>query len=462
MVLFIKGSDDINVTKLCRLMINIEKNKNLYNMDGTSNITKTANKSFNKYIHNQIEFDATVSCGFLILYVDKFDFIKFRKKLNDNFNDNFNDIDNSYYPFSVRNYNSTQHTVILKKHYGHETSLVLDKKKYFRYITDNMKNNSHILNSGVRFVWYIHHVTSSLPYIQIQELCTIIPKKMYLMRAMSTIIYDSINIFKVKPNLKQINYPSINQLTQNLQPIKIRISMTYGLDYEIMSHWLGYIDIRTCQYRTKHKKCQFSYKTCKVNEKITCYKQLCQELSKPFNLEEYNQSELRTDICFITRSPLYGTVYILEFNRIPPLNLNGVADVDAVCPINNIPSSNKCYITINAYTMHMLHENMILPEYLSRKYKIKIVNKYISTYERTELMAINMIPDDSINKVKKNIMRCVSKNGACVDDRIYNLIRIFTYDVENNIIYVGIPGVVYAITLYHFKNTNTVIFGWDK
>jgi hypothetical protein len=77
-------------------------------------------------------------------------------------------------------------------------------------------------------------------------------------------------------------------------------------------------------------------------------------------------------------------------------------------------------------------------------------------------MAINMIPDDSINKVKKNIMRCVSKNGACVDDRIYNLIRIFTYDVENNIIYVGIPGVVYAITLYHFKNTNTVIFGWDK
>jgi hypothetical protein len=462
MVLFIKGSNDIDITKLCRLMVNIEKNKNLYNMDGTLNITKTANKSFNKYIHNQIEFDATVSCGFLILYVDKVDMIEFIKKLNNNFNDNFNKVDDSYYPFCVQNYNSTQHTAILKKHNGYTTASVLNIQNHSRYLTNNMSIIQTILNCGVRFVWYIHHATEHLPYIQIQELCTSVPNKMYLMRAMSTIIYDSIDIFKVKPNLKQINYPSINQLTQNLQPIKIQISMMYGLDYEIMSHWIGYID-KYPLLCVSCKKCNFTYKTCKVNEKITFYKQLRQELSKPFNLEEYNQSELRTDICFITRSPLYGTVYILEFNRIPALNLNVVADVDTVFPTNNIPGGlDKCYITINAYTMNLLYENMTLPNYLFKKYKILVVNKYISTYERTELMAINMIPDDSISKVKKNIMRCVSKNGACIDDRMYKFKKIFTYDIENNIIYIGVPGVVYAITLHKFKNTNTVIFGWDN
>ena len=469
MVLFVKGSNNINIAKLCRLMINIEKNKNEYNMDGTLNVTKTAKKSFNKYIYNQIEFDATVSCGFLIIYSDNFNMTEFIELLSTEFNNNFTH-DNSYYPSYTKSYSSTQHTMIMSKHIGNGTTTLLKhKRSALRFLTTNMSKITEHLETGVRFVWYIHHATEKLPYLQIQELCGAVPSKMYLMRSISTIIYDSINIFKVKPNLKQLNYPSINQLTQNLQTIKIRINPTYGLDYEILSAWVGYIDPFIVNIDKRHKRnkrnIKFShYKICKVDEKVTYYSQLCQELSKPFNLEEYNKSELPNDICFISRSPLYGKVYILEFSRTVPLELNAVDDLDELVVANGPPELDndiKCHIAINAYAFHILYENKSLQEYLIRKYKIAIDNIYISEYPRTELAVIDMIPDDSITKVKKNIMRCISKNGACSQTSIYNTKKIITYDAKNNIIYLGVCDYIYVASAHIYRNTNTVLFSWE-
>jgi hypothetical protein len=445
MVIFVKGTDIIDVKKLCCIMSNIEKNKNEYNMDGTLNKTKSSKKSFNKYIYNQIEFDATVCCGFLVIYSNNLNIPDLINKLTYEFDKNFNG-DESYYPSSSTYYKSSQHTVLLSNTTKKGTSSQMKKMPYpYRFLCTNQSEIEKQLKIGARFVWYIHLVNQNDKYIQIQELCDKIPSKIYLKRSISTIIYDSMNIFNVKPNLKQLDYPYINQLTQTLLPIKIRVESRCGLDHEIISKWM---DVNKPLYLTtiKYKKCNYShYITLKVNKDISWENQLKKELSKPFNLEKYKQSELPDDICFISRSPLYGNIYIIEFNRKIPINVdNGV----------------KCYISINSYVFHSMFGNSYLLEYISKK-DILINKIFISSYPRTELMVINMIPDNIINKVKKNIMRCISENGACIDKINIRDNKLITYDAEKNIIYLGLPNYIYVITAHKYKNTNTVLFSWQ-
>jgi hypothetical protein len=447
MVIFVKGSELVDAKRLHSIMTNIEKNKNVYNMDGSLNKTKNNKKSFNKYIYNQIEFDATVSCGFLIIYNLHLNVDDLIDELTYHFDKDLNE-DDSYYPVSSNNYKSTQHTMILNKTNRVGTSSQLKMKPSpYRILCKNSKLISGYIGSGARFVWYIHHVKKNNEYIQIQELCSRMPTKMYLMRSISTIIYDSMNIFNVKPNLKQLDYPSINQLTQNLLPIRIRINYIYGLDREIVSNWMDIPDtsILLTLQNIKYTECKYSkYKTSKVNKNVSWVKQLKKELSKPFNLKKYEQSELPDDICFISRSPLYGAIYIIEINS----------------KIPNDSTDTKCYISVNAYIFHSMFENDYLIRYLSKK-DISINKVFVSSYPRTELMVINMIPDDKIHKVKKNIMKCISKNGACVDKSINNNSKIFTYDAEKNIIYLGLPNYIHVITSHEYRKNNTVLFSWQ-
>ena len=68
MVYIIKSVNGIesDIDSICKIMINTEQNKQIFNNDGTYNVSKQV--PFNCYTHKDIEFNITVSIGVIVIY----------------------------------------------------------------------------------------------------------------------------------------------------------------------------------------------------------------------------------------------------------------------------------------------------------------------------------------------------------------------------------------------------------
>ena len=70
MVLIIKQRNSLTdeIDQICKMMINIENNQNVFNLQGLENNLATAKNPFNNYTYNQVDFNISVSMGAVIIY----------------------------------------------------------------------------------------------------------------------------------------------------------------------------------------------------------------------------------------------------------------------------------------------------------------------------------------------------------------------------------------------------------
>ncbi len=454
MVLFIKPItsvvDDMDV--VCKMMINIEQNKNIFNINGTIN---TNVKPFNNFIHQGINYEMTVSMGVLLLYIPPNINIIYRdieQRLNHNFRENIIFDDNeTKVPINTYSYNSTYYTLLTTKYTNEMNNTA------YRRIINNFYDVKKACESGSKFVWLIQIIDK--PYLQIPELSIKIPNKIHLMRSISTIIYDGTQLFNVTNGLHQLDYPSLSQydMFKNNQILNetIHISQISGLDYEIAHCYDNNISKKPLFTSGSNEVklvnlSRFSIR--RPNPKKKWY----QQLSEPFdfneqeelekNIKETGKPSFRNDVCFITGMPLYKKAYLLKVSY------------------KNIPNnSNKekysSYILVSLYAYHTITCNryLIIDDYLRQK-NIILIKTYTTNFNRSESDVIDMIPKKNISPLKREIMKSISFNGAYRENDNNNSDYIYTADVQKNKIYIGIINNVNDFDIMKYNNTNTILF----
>lgn len=464
MVLFIITQNEIDndIDILCKMMINIEQNKNIYDKHGNAN-HPNIRKSFNSYTFQQVDYDISVSVGVLLLYMPSntnliySDIIfmlisKFRE---------LDIITELKIPVSTELYKSTTYTLLSTQS---STERITSNSVYgtsYRKLINNDYDVKKCYESGSTFVWLVKTINyRSDNYLQLAELNTNIPPKSYLMRSISTIIYDYNHIFNEKHMTKQLDYPLLSQynMFKNNQILDeaIYISDTFGLDYEIVKCYRPTISSRIFFNETDDAKISIlDYNEYEIRRRdIT--KQWDKQLSESYN---YNEQELLekninesgkpsfpNDVCFITGMPLYQKAYLLKVAYITNI-ITG-----------EINEKTISYILVSPYVYHSVFNkktNIYFKSYLQSK-KITILEVFISNIHRSEYDAIDMIPNKLIKPLKKEIMLSISKNG------VYNMTKnncLYTVNLNKNCIYLGINN-FNDTDVINYQNTNTVLFNW--
>lgn len=465
MVLFIKGRNGINadVGIISKMMINIEKNKDLFRLNGDMNEEKTCNKPFNKYMYQQVEYNMTVSIGVVLIYVSDDHNTNVQRIINLLKHEfellNLNN-ETEQYPIDKNGYKSTHYTIISKGTNGLFGTTASYYGTAYRKLISTHYDLKKCNESGTRFVWLIQLMSPSTDnsYLELVEFTKRYPTMQYLTKAVSTIIYDDVDLFKVKTGTKQINYPSIKQYNaykeNKILDITINISNVYGLDYEILSCYYN----ASFNYFTSSEPREITnyeqYQIRRVNTEKIWHKQIAEKFDYDMQedletkLDDNGKPPYPNDICFISNAPLYNYCYLLKVGK-----LN-----DDTKEYNNIS-----HIMVNAF---LLHVNYKLPKtkrqvkfdvYFHNYSKYTVIDKYIVKYPRSEIEAIEMIPANKIHPTKKEIMTCISKNGSYYINESYKSSKLYTINLQKNIVYIGTNS-LFDQEVMQYKNTNSVIY----
>jgi hypothetical protein len=452
MVFIIKSQSGLenDHSMISKMMINIEYNRHLYNKKGERNNDIDSKIPFNDYKHQNVKFNADVSFGMLLIYTNDYDnFSEFSNNI-------INQFDTELYfpetdlPVNVKKYTNTKYTMMT--HRKPTTS-------YNRFIANNLYNLKNIISQGYRFIWVIQFITrsNSKKYLNIPELCENNFSSQYLSRSLATIIYDDNNMFNITNITKQIDYPYVYQYNMHkhnqLLGEMLYFSNDSGFDYEILkcySRETVYTPIKL-EYTENNEVYKYlvkDYETFNFQKRV---------LSKKWNdqlFEKNNVTDFKENaqVCFISNTPLYNKGIVLEL-----IEFTSPDDIKNA----TMETVNNIYIVINPYMYNViintLYNNII--ENSNDKRKIKILNKYIVYIDRSENDAINMIPDNLIDPLKKEILHAISLNGA-INYYDNEVDQIITFDLEKNKIYLGIHKFMDDRFILEYKNTNTTLFSF--
>ena len=461
MVLFIKPVTSVidDMELVCKMMINIEQNKHIFNINGTLNNTNDK-KPFNNFIHQQVNYEMTVSMGVLLVYIPK-DIIRYvdiEQRLIYSFRENAEFIDyETKVPTNTCLYNSTCYTLLNTKFSNGILTRTTTFGTAYRRIINNIHDIRKSCESGSRFTWLIQIIEK--PYLQIPELSLKIPNKIHLLRSISTIIYDGSQLFNVKHGLHQLDYPSLSQynMFKNNQILDetVYISQVSGLDYEIAKYYNNNISEIISTHTSVNDELKTVDHTIFQLRRQNPEKKWYQQLSEPFNFDEQEDLEktieetgkpaFRNDVCFITGMPLYKNAYLLKVEY----NLR---------PNNAYEEARVSYILVSTYifnTSFLINNKYILfNRYLAQKH-VSIVETYLTNFSRCEADVIDMIPEKNISPLKREIMKSISVNGIYKNNDVN---YTYTADLQKNKIYIGIINNIHDYDIMKFNNTNTILF----
>jgi hypothetical protein len=463
MVFLIKQQSTLytDIDIICKTMINIEQNKNVFDINGATKGPPLCNVPFNSYTHQQVDYDMTVSLGVLVLYMPNSE--ENHDTISSMLINKFREIGGvdriTKVPISSGNNRSTTHTLLNSCISFDMENSTTSYGSAYRKIVMGDYNIKQVCETGPRFVWSIHLIKKDI-YLSIPELYSGLMKSTYLLRSISTIIYDTADIYNMPHGTKQLDYPKLNQYNMfknnQIVPESISISQIFGLGMEITKCYYKKIpndNTYVRQIMSDTKTVDYTkYDIRRLNPNKKWYTQL----QEPFNYKEQEILEndnietgkppFRNDVCFITGTPLYNKVYILE------VQYNG--------RVNKTPdSSTKSYIFIGAFTYYMSFIGTNAIAFLTLFFKINnisILQTFITNFARTEFDAINMIPNKLLHPMKKNIMLAISKNGLLSQHQGCTEV-FYTVDLQKNIIYVGFLN-LYDGHLVKYQNTDTVLF----
>jgi hypothetical protein len=472
MVLFIKRESLLldDMSHVCKMMINMERNQFAYKMNGAQN-TEATPAAFNKYMYKQVEYNINISYGVLLIYTDDTSITHIRiTNILKEFFQNF-DVFDAQARACVSEHNaSTQYTLVNKLDDDAVVTSTCSHDKAKRRFIINQSDIKKYCSAGSKFNWFVNIIKKPSAravglsrYLHVAEYSKLPLDMRYLNRSTSTIIYDGINLFNAKSGTKQINYPSIKQYnlhTQNrLLNVSICVSNIYGLDAEI--HKCCCLDKQLLSNQHSNTRKVFNvvdiddFEIRRINKSKKWYEQIDEELNYleqedlESKSEEIGKPPFPDDICFITHVPLYANVYLLKVGK--PGGIAGHANIS--------------YIMINAYVYHTTKTGKIglsLEEYVKRVSGYDVMETCIIKYPRTELEVIQNIPSNQIDPIKKEIMECISKNGGFSTPSFYeSSSALYTVNLEKNIIYVGTKN-IYASDLCTHINSKTIIFRYDE
>jgi hypothetical protein len=455
MVLYIKIHEDssANIDLIAKQMINIEMNKNIFDKIGNRTPINLCT-SFNIYNINQVEFNISVSTGVILLYLPNITDIIIKNFINAIVN-RIEILDNELSNNSltildklidIETYKSTTYTSITKKIniIDYPKTNCVGRTQPRRKILINGSEIKRNHDNGVVFVWSLKCVNKDT-YLSIPEVSALIQEQTYLLKSISTIIIDKIDLFNMQSFTKQINYPSLEQYSifDNKQILnkQIYISLMFGLDYEILKcykHGLKLpkrnimeISMKLIQLDLTHKN-----QIRRRNPKKEWYTQL----RESFDYKKQEEQEFNiNDVCFITNAPLYKNAVVLK--------------------VSYKNKKNTSYILICKLLYHtpfiIDNKEVCIRTYFKLK-NIEILETYLTNIVRTESDAINIIPNNLIDPLKKEIMESISINGAYYK-MIHNRQLLYAINIKKNKVYLGMRN-IYDSDIIEYKNTNTILF----
>lgn len=454
MVIFIKEeSNTVDIDKICKIMLNVENNSTIFDNDGNL-IPIDSRKSFNNYEINEVEYDITVSIGFILLYLPIDNRLTVRNII-ENIITKINALErvfdirtiNMDRPVNIGTYKCTTYTYL-----GKNLSMADFDDTGYRNIIHDKHALRDVCKNKFGFTWFIKIIVKNDKYLKLHELCNLMPTQENLMKSLSTIIYDNRQLFNVDTIQKQIDYPKLSQYNMfiNGQILKdtIHISPIYGLSYEILKCYIpdvkwNYINI----YREKIK-----LDTCHKIKRRDPNKKWFKQLQTPFDFTEqesmaykYQKSgkiPFSNDVCFVTGAPLFNNILLLK-----------------VVYNNDVTTETHILINANTYNAKFIVNNKYdnLHKYFISK-KIMIISEHIIAYNRNESDAIDLIPKNLIDPLKKDIMESISING--IHRKIfgyYNQSHLYTINIKKNKIYLGFER-IYDYHILKYQNTNTILF----
>jgi hypothetical protein len=491
MVLFLKAqSVDLtsDISMICKMMYNIECNRNVFNLTGGRIDPELQKNTFNEYTYKQVTYNITPSYGVLVIYDNAtLPTTQIANLLSEKFRDlNCNYDINELSPCYIQQYKSTAYTMISRKTSDlHSTSLYESGVNYRKIITDASSLDRGI-TSGTKFIWYVVSCSSNTKYLQSPELYDGYPTEQYLNSALSTVVYDGVGLLNVKHGMKQINYPSITQYTistkSRIITDVIYIGRKTGLLLEIATY---YADLTLNKYMSqlfielpKHFhdftiEC-VEYNTTQVrrldlskhwsNQLITPWDYKEQE-DKEENIMETGKPAFPNDVCFISQTPLYDTVYLLEVTH-KQKRAPVISDIDTDDKnTNTITITSRIFVS--PYSMHCefttkksRYDLVSLPEYLN-SYGIQITGCNTVKYPRTELTTIEEISSDIISDEKRKLLCSISKFG-CFEYFNYENAICYAVDVDANQVYAGFTKYINDSHIIKFNNTKTILFRYHK
>jgi hypothetical protein len=498
-----------SIDKLCKQIVNIENNLNIYRIDGVMN--ETPFKKNNIYKYMDVEYDVLSNIGVIIFYVESISgglpinngiisavtsintiIEMMTHKLIDIDNDVNRIINghNKYMPFNLNTYKSTNHTLLQNKISNSQGHNSVKSRGFARSQSDLKK-----LLKRHRFVWLIKDANpnnsyfTTIPFLIVSEYIKYLPKS-YLLQSINTIIVDDINLFNVSNGLMQLNYPAIQQYTcfnKNIFDIEITISTKYGIDYEIAKLYMTEITSinkqTSDQYPTIHINSLKMYKIRKPNIDMKWYIQIKEDFNyaEQENKEKYildnDKYPFRSKLCFVSKMPLYDNIFILDIGK----KVIKIKKDSSGNEYNKTQIYNRSYILVNAYIFTALYEydcvNINFSDYIFKLTGYVILNTILVKYDVSAYKALSYIKNDKNSHIlpnyiadknfqqKKDILLSICKYGIFAESPYYeheynmnsqndNYITINTYTKQ---IYIGKSKLV-DTDVHLFSKTNNIIY----
>ena len=251
-----------------------------------------------------------------------------------------------------------------------------------------------------------------------------------------------------------------------------------------------------------------------INDMFDYKKQEELELNK----DESGKPSFPNDVCFISQMPAYGPFYMVKIGKYvgepeeigPSANINN-AQSNADSSLNNItpdmapnmaPNTsqngprnksrknakkgeskeppndappenprakingkiyeNVSYILVSPFIYHSSmksgNRTITFNQYFTKKCGYTMIETFIIEFPRTEYECIQMIPDNKMSPLKREILSVISRNTATMISNDLSISNIYTADIQKKLVYAGIEYIGEYEVISH-TNDNTVLFG---
>ena len=425
------------IKKISKVMINMEENLHIFDNEGNNNPEPYL--PFNNYTHQDVEFNFDINMGVLVLYFDdekinNSDIVEcLTKELN------YHRIINDKVPTDYGNAKNTNYVSI--------KSVPKLSCKQRALFTDLLILEKAYLYGTTKFLWYIKLCNKSNDYLKIynykQKYEFGAVNQKFLLKSISTIIYDNCNIFNVKNGHRQIDYPYIEQLNMYKENRIIKdpiyINSTNGLAIEILSYFSNMhnsiIYSKSCKEFPIVNMQQFKLKT--INLHMEWNLQLNKNYEYTADESEMEYKGLANTYCYISHMPLYDYFYIIEVQK----------KTDATQPNLMLPISSIVY--------NSKHAKNIFKNYFEKSCDYIIVKTYLSYMHRTEYEAIMLIPDSKLEKPKRDLLLAISKYGIGYDPKRQ---EEFSLDPYSKTLYIGHNTIKDSHIMNYMHRSDIVLF----
>lgn len=276
----------------------------------------------------------------------------------------------------------------------------------------------------------------------------------YLLSAASTIVYDTIDMFKEE--VKQLDFPRIDQLTyhdkgniifdaNNRSPSSIVINGSFTVDTNIVMHYLQkYYPTYKDGYVVNNHILQFVSRWIDTNVSLNFD-----------NISINNDVDMYADeLCFISKCPLFGQCYKITLSY----NIKGKPISDHIIVLDLFlreSLSSRVSFRYNTSKVYITGIDAILSIYKAR-YGIKTNIDYSVESLYFDNLS-NTLNNMEIPQNKKNLLMGIGSHGFY---KLRNGNKFYCMNAESNQIFIGLT-YISDNDILAYQRSSTVLFSYS-